>query len=682
MTERKIVVARVITNPDSVPPLTLDADVPFAVQGDSYVARFWGVGGAGGYSYTVNSAPAWLSDATVGGVLELTGTVPYGGDGDIVVTVTDALLDAGSRTFHVTVGGTIRPPGWGGSGQVRGVQPITIETIKGGDFNYDVVAACSGVTLPIVGLFQVDGTLPGHSAVDDVNGTVYGTSVTAAGEFLFTLRLEDAAGQVIDLPFKVVVKEQMALTSELPDALVGQSYTGRITATGGSGDYSYEVTAGALPDGMLLDPKSGLFHPKGLPTTPSAADTPSSFTVTATDSYGNSASLACAITVTRGQRSLAAGRVHLGAVDESGAPVASDLFLSFFGTGADGDFTCNGSNTHPAITNTVMTGGVTVAVAQRDCHFNNLTLVAGGRFDPNGFNVFVAGVLDLTDCIAGAIATYSTASGAAPYGTTPAGVGGTGVVASNPATSLGGNAVRVRCAGGGKGGGIPGLPGSSNTGRGGSGSTGVGGFGGLNGAIDVYRYPSSVFQADVSALDYDAVLKGYPMQALLGGTSGAGGGGGAGNGTTAGGNGGKGGNAGGLFRLFVRTIRRGKGTPSGAIHANGLNGSAGSPGGGTNRGGGGGGAGGGGGRVWICYLTLEGDVATACVTANGGQAGNGGAAGGSSGLAGQGNTGGDSGSITLISLSDASASSTTVGTAGSANSGSTGGAGGVCEADL
>ncbi|GAC1437205.1 MAG: hypothetical protein NVSMB51_10430 [Solirubrobacteraceae bacterium] len=53
-----------------------------------------------------------------------------------------------------------------------------------------------------------------------------------------------------------------------------------ISASGGTGPYSYAVTAAALPDGLSLDPNSGELS--GTPTT--AGDY--AFTITATDANG------------------------------------------------------------------------------------------------------------------------------------------------------------------------------------------------------------------------------------------------------------------------------------------------------------------------------------------------------------------------------------------------------------
>jgi hypothetical protein len=63
----------------------------------------------------------------------------------------------------------------------------------------------------------------------------------------------------------------------LPNAFVGTPYTATVSATGGTGPYTFTVTSGALPAGLVLNPATG-----AITGTPSLAGT-SNFTITATD---------------------------------------------------------------------------------------------------------------------------------------------------------------------------------------------------------------------------------------------------------------------------------------------------------------------------------------------------------------------------------------------------------------
>ena len=76
----------------------------------------------------------------------------------------------------------------------------------------------------------------------------------------------------------------------LPNGTVGTAYSQTITATGGAGGYSFAKTAGTLPAGLALSAAGVL---SGSPTTAAT----SSFTITATDSGGNTGSRAYSIVV-------------------------------------------------------------------------------------------------------------------------------------------------------------------------------------------------------------------------------------------------------------------------------------------------------------------------------------------------------------------------------------------------
>jgi hypothetical protein len=51
----------------------------------------------------------------------------------------------------------------------------------------------------------------------------------------------------------------------LPNGVVGLLYSRTITASGAPGPYTFAVTAGALPDGLTLNPVTGVLS--GVPTT-------------------------------------------------------------------------------------------------------------------------------------------------------------------------------------------------------------------------------------------------------------------------------------------------------------------------------------------------------------------------------------------------------------------------------
>lgn len=69
-------------------------------------------------------------------------------------------------------------------------------------------------------------------------------------------------------------------TTTLPDAQVGVPYSGNVAISGGVAPDKFSITAGALPDGLSIDPASG--NITGTPT-PAAVGT-DGFTVEVDDS--------------------------------------------------------------------------------------------------------------------------------------------------------------------------------------------------------------------------------------------------------------------------------------------------------------------------------------------------------------------------------------------------------------
>ena len=76
-----------------------------------------------------------------------------------------------------------------------------------------------------------------------------------------------------------------------PNGTVGVSYSHTFTATGGTPPYTWSISAGALPNGLSLDPGSGTVS--GIPTVAATFN----FTVKATDFLGASGTVDCSITI-------------------------------------------------------------------------------------------------------------------------------------------------------------------------------------------------------------------------------------------------------------------------------------------------------------------------------------------------------------------------------------------------
>ncbi|MGN7963461.1 putative Ig domain-containing protein [Brucella sp. 22210] len=124
------------------------------------------------------------------------------------------------------------------------------------------------------------GTLPNGLTLSP-SGNLSGI-VTSTGSSTFSIQVTDQAGQTAtqSYSFTIIAPAFAFSPTSLPKGTGGVIYPATtVAASGGIAQYSYAVTAGALPNGLTLSPAGVISG------TPSAAGT-FPFTITATDTYG------------------------------------------------------------------------------------------------------------------------------------------------------------------------------------------------------------------------------------------------------------------------------------------------------------------------------------------------------------------------------------------------------------
>jgi hypothetical protein len=134
------------------------------------------------------------------------------------------------------------------------------------------------------------------------NGTISGTPRGPAGTFNFVVRATDSLGQTADVAYAMTVGAPLPITispATLPVGTVSTPYTATVSATGGLAPFTFAVTAGSLPAGLTLNAATGVIS-----GTPVLGNLTSTFTVTATDALGASASRAYSVGVVSGQKPL------------------------------------------------------------------------------------------------------------------------------------------------------------------------------------------------------------------------------------------------------------------------------------------------------------------------------------------------------------------------------------------
>ena len=199
-----------------------------------------------------------------------------------------------------------------------------------GDF-YSQILAASGLSEPIV-WSVLSGSLPaGIVLADDM---LLGAPTTA-GSSTFTLQVSGvstATGEnvISNRSFTIKVME-ITTASPLPEGDVDAPYAEALAAAGNTGSLTWEIIAGALPDGLTLHPATGVIS--GTPT----EDGDFAFTVGITDADGQECSKAFELAI----QSVALSPLNWWPMEEvSGARVdvigGLQLLENTIGTGAIG----------------------------------------------------------------------------------------------------------------------------------------------------------------------------------------------------------------------------------------------------------------------------------------------------------------------------------------------------------
>ncbi len=260
----------------AAPTITLaPATLPSGTFGSSYSQSITASGGAGSYTFAVTSGSlpggvTLLPDGT------LSGTPTAAGAFNFTVTATDSSTGTGPYTGSLAYALTIGAP----------AIAVSPGTLPGGTVGsaYSQTVTASGGTSPYAFTVTAGSLPPGLTLA--TGGGLSGTP-TAGGTFNFTVTATDSTTAGNGGPFSgnqaytvTIASPTIAVApGSLPSASFGSSYSQSITASGGTGPYTFAVTSGALPAGVTLAPDGTL---SGTP----AASGNFNFTVTATDASG------------------------------------------------------------------------------------------------------------------------------------------------------------------------------------------------------------------------------------------------------------------------------------------------------------------------------------------------------------------------------------------------------------
>ncbi len=148
---------------------------------------------------------------------------------------------------------------------------------------YSQMVSATGGTSPYT--YSVSsGSLPPGLLLSPATGEISGVP-NATGSFTFTVSAVDFTGCSGERVYTIVINDLACPTilvspASLPAAQLGQAYAETVSASGGASPYTFNISAGSLPPGVILTaggPSDALLT--GIPTTAGSY----TFTVTATD---------------------------------------------------------------------------------------------------------------------------------------------------------------------------------------------------------------------------------------------------------------------------------------------------------------------------------------------------------------------------------------------------------------
>jgi large repetitive protein len=226
-----------------------------------YAQTLTATGGSGSYSWAISagSLPAW---ASLNGN-SLSGTPNTSGTTTFTVQLGDGITSL-TRVLSIKINGRLG---------------VVTTNLADGDANvaYSQTLIAGGGSGSYTWSLK-SGTLPAGLSLKNTTGVISGTPTTAATSN-FMVQVNDG---VTTASGPVTIKINAVLTvstTNLNNADVKTAYSQTLSASGGSGSYSWSISLGSLPAGMTLS--GGTIS--GTPTTAAT----SSFTVKVSDNIGS-----------------------------------------------------------------------------------------------------------------------------------------------------------------------------------------------------------------------------------------------------------------------------------------------------------------------------------------------------------------------------------------------------------
>jgi hypothetical protein len=260
----------------ATPPVITTTSLTNGTVGSFYTTFVSATGGTGFYTWTITGLPPGISYTSSDG--QIYGTPTTTGTYTVHISVTDGYGTEATTTLNLRV---TAPPS-----VVITTTSLPDGTI--GQFYTTTLTASGGIGSTYT--WTISG-LPTGLTYTSFDGNIHGTP-TVTGTYTVHVRVSDGHGDTTTATFTlhVTATPPVITTTSLTNGMVGSFYTTFLTATGGTGSYTWTITG--LPPGISYTSSDGQIY-----GTPSTTGT---YTVhiSVTDGYGTEATTTLNLHVT------------------------------------------------------------------------------------------------------------------------------------------------------------------------------------------------------------------------------------------------------------------------------------------------------------------------------------------------------------------------------------------------